>query len=147
MHATTEKINLDYEAKGRKHEERNIKISKTKVSEILEENTGAPEKFEATREPTTTERDEKLSTSEVLEVQKVENSERKAAPKVHANSAEKENSETMSERWPEIMSDRAEFMPNGKAPPNPNFIFHNKVPKSGSSTMKHIFKPMFKKFQ
>ena len=41
---------------------------------------------------------------------------------------------------PSIISERAEFMPNGAPPPNPNFIFHNKVPKSGSSTMKHIFK-------
>ena len=40
----------------------------------------------------------------------------------------------------EILEERKKFMPNGAEIPNPDFIFHNKVPKSGSSTMKHILK-------
>ena len=39
-----------------------------------------------------------------------------------------------------ILEERESFMPNGGKIPNPDFIFHNKVPKSGSSTMKHILK-------
>lgn len=39
-----------------------------------------------------------------------------------------------------ILEERKKFMPNGEQIPNPDFIFHNKVPKSGSSTMKHILK-------
>ena len=40
----------------------------------------------------------------------------------------------------EVLEERKKFMPNGGEIPNPDFIFHNKVPKSGSSTMKHIMK-------
>jgi len=38
-----------------------------------------------------------------------------------------------------LVEERAEFQPLGGAAKNLDFIFYNKVPKSGSTTMKKIF--------
>ena len=183
MHVTTEKIHLEYVEKTKHHE--NAGKSEIQVAEkILEtENTAAPEKFTATMEPTTTKSDEKLSTNEILAIEKVSVSQQPAEidqPDLKDNLSDLQNPEIPNVKNPKnlksnpkpshghmiktekdyqdfakpdvpekaivvpevpsIISERAEFMPNGAPPPNPNFIFHNKVPKSGSSTMKHIFK-------
>ena len=181
MDVTTEKMHLEYVEKTKNHEE--AKKSEIQVTEkILEtENTEAPEKFTATVEPTTTKSDEKLSTNEILAIEKVsQQSAHIEQPELKNNPSDLQHPETPNVKnpknlksnpkpshghmiqpekdyqdlakpvvpeksiqvseLPSIISERAEFMPNGAPPPNSNFIFHNKVAKSGSSTMKHIFK-------
>lgn len=42
----------------------------------------------------------------------------------------------------DLMKERSVVRPAGMAPLNLDFVFHNKVPKSGSSTMKHILQAL-----
>ena len=183
MHVTTEKIHLEYVEKTKNNEKADKSEIEVREKTLVTENTAAPEKFTATMEPTTTKSDEKLSTNEILSIEKVSVSQQSAQieqselknhpndvqkteiPNVKNNKDFKSNPKPshghmvkpekdyqhlampdvrkkaiLVPEVPSIISERGQFMPNGAPPPNPNFIFHNKVPKSGSSTMKHIFK-------
>ena len=91
--------------------------------------------------------------SELPASPKYENSE---AEKDHQNLENGENFEITTTPAPFLasindtnidqeMAQREIFMPDGIAPRNLNFIFHNKIPKAGSSTMKHIFDELAKK--